>query len=68
MFNHMQKVVVIEYWYDRSLRLWTILLMDAEGNQIGNAEYDARISDALVTCSRLKAEHPEARVVKFPAV
>ena len=27
------------YWYDRSLRLWTITLRDQHDNQIGNALY-----------------------------
>lgn len=29
----------VDYWYDRSQRLWTILRKDKEDNQIGNAEY-----------------------------
>ena len=32
----------IEAWYDRSLRLWTCLWLDAEGNQLGIAQYANR--------------------------
>lgn len=27
------------YWYDPSLRSWTIIPVDGEGNQIGSAGY-----------------------------
>ena len=29
-------------WYDRSLRLWTVIAVDIEGNQIGGAQYCPR--------------------------
>jgi hypothetical protein len=38
-------------WWDRALRLWTLQLMDAEGNQIVSAQYAPRKAEAL----RLKA-------------
>lgn len=28
-----------DYFYDRHLKLWTLLWLDPEGNQIGEAEY-----------------------------
>lgn len=31
----------VAYWYDYSLRLWTITVLDRNGNQIGNAHYEA---------------------------
>ena len=62
------KISRIEYWYDRSLRLWTILVQDEEGNQIGDAHYDVRISDARVTLEQLRKENPRAGIKKFPAV
>jgi len=61
----MSHVAMIEYWYDRILRLWTILLRDAEGNQIGNAEYEPRILEAKYTVGRLRKEYPKAKVVKY---
>ena len=27
------------YWYDIHLKMWTVLIVDKEGNQIGHAEY-----------------------------
>jgi hypothetical protein len=36
-----------ELFYDRSLRLWTLLWQDAEGNQIGDAEYFGTKPEAL---------------------
>lgn len=34
-------------WYDRHQRVWVVQDMDAEGNQIGNAEFSHRKSDAM---------------------
>ena len=31
----------IDSFYDRQLRLWTCLWLDAEGNQVGAAQYAA---------------------------
>lgn len=59
-----RKSTRIEYWYDRSLKLWTIIVKDEEGNQIGEAEYDVRISDVRVTLDRLKKDNPKALVLK----
>lgn len=28
-----------DIFYDRKLRLWTVLMLDEEGNQTGDAEY-----------------------------
>lgn len=35
----MPAVVSIEYWWDRLSRQWIIQAKDAEGNQVGAAEY-----------------------------
>lgn len=32
--------LVVTTWYDRGTRSWVTQLLDAEGNQQGNAEYD----------------------------
>jgi hypothetical protein len=34
--------VAIERFYDRAIRLWTLVLVDDGGNQIGDAEYAVR--------------------------
>ena len=31
--------VTVDRWYDRHSRNWVVQKMDADGNQIGNAEY-----------------------------
>ena len=32
-------ILTADIWYDRSLRLWTLLWKDWEGTQHGHAEY-----------------------------
>jgi hypothetical protein len=56
----LNNVVKIEYWYDRSLRLWTILKMDRDGNQIGDADYEPRIDDLNLTLDEMRKEYPNA--------
>ena len=47
----------IEMWYDRSLRLWTLYPVDAEGNQLSKgAEYAVRKAEALATKAYLEKE------------
>jgi hypothetical protein len=58
-------VATIEYWYDRFLRLWTILMKDRDGNQIGYAEYEPRIGELNVTLAEMKKEYPNAVFKKF---
>lgn len=36
-----------DLWYDRSLRLWTLLWKDEEDNQVGPAEYFPIKQEAL---------------------
>lgn len=31
--------VKTQEWYDRSVRSWTVIAIDIEGNQIGDAQY-----------------------------
>ena len=42
---------VIDSFYDRSIRLWTCLWIDAHGNQVGAAQYAAnrKAKNDLVT-------------------
>ena len=47
----MKPVYRIDSFYDRSLRLWTALIKDADGNQVGEAEYSPR-EDTAVTNAR----------------
>jgi hypothetical protein len=32
---------VIRYWYDPTIRSWTAIAVDKEGNQVGDAQYCA---------------------------
>jgi len=41
------------FWYDRSLRLWTITLRDQHNNQIGEAIYASSKDEAMVTTMQL---------------
>lgn len=59
------EVVTIEYWYDRQLRLWTILKKDRDDNQIDHAEYEPRIADLKITLAQMEKEYPQARFLKF---
>lgn len=43
--------------FDRSRRIWTIQVMDAEGNQIGAADYAPRKPEAKAMSSRMAAQH-----------
>lgn len=44
------------FWYDRSLRLWTIAKRDDRGNQIGEAEYATSKDEAMATARQMSAE------------
>jgi hypothetical protein len=60
-----KQVVTIEYWYDRQIRLWTILKKDGNDNQIDHAEYEPRIADLKITLAEMAKDYPRARFVKF---
>lgn len=47
----------VDHWFDRSLRLWTVIKKDADGNQIGEASYCLR--------AQLKREILDAEVELF---
>lgn len=40
------------YWYDTHIRMWTVLTIDENGDQVGHAEYFANRD-------QLKANYPE---------
>lgn len=45
----------LEWWYDRSLKLWTVYTADAEDNQVGPAAYGPRCAMPAIMQSRLEA-------------
>jgi hypothetical protein len=48
----------IDSWYDRSLRLWTCLWLDAEGNQLGIAQYANRRDEKDELVELMKVTEP----------
>lgn len=48
----------VESWYDRSLRLWTCLWLDAEGNQHGTAQYAVNRTEKEEVVAKMKASDP----------
>lgn len=55
----------VEAWYDRSLRLWTCIWVDAEGNQLGPAQYEPRKADKDRTVSWMKTSIGEVQSVSY---
>lgn len=41
----------VRYWYDRSLRLWTAYVVDAEDNQLGSTQYEYSKGDIALDVS-----------------
>lgn len=48
----------IEAWYDRSIRLWTCLWLDEEGNQHGIAQYAVNRAEKDLVVSAMKTSEP----------
>lgn len=48
----------IDAWYDRSIRLWTCLWRDEEGNQHGIAQYAVRRSEKDELVNLMKTSEP----------
>jgi hypothetical protein len=49
---------IIEAWYDRSIRLWTCLWLDEEGNQHGIAQYAVNRAEKDLVVSLMKTSEP----------
>lgn len=47
-----------DYWYDRSIRSWTLLWIDQNGNQEGTAEHFAGKDAKKRMLEYIKAEQP----------
>lgn len=50
-------IVRIEYWYNRSARVWTIQCKDADDYQVGPAIYDGNLDDLKIDLDDLKREY-----------
>lgn len=48
----------IESWYDRSIRLWTCLWLDEEGNQRGIAQYAVNRAEKDAIVAKMKTSEP----------
>lgn len=55
----------IRYFYDRYERLWTILLQNSNGDQIGDAEYAVSKDDLKSLLNSLKDEYNVIDCKKF---
>ena len=55
--THMIYGVHYDISYDRSIRSWTTLVMDADGNQVGSAQY-APTRDLALIYAGLEAARP----------
>ena len=42
-----ERVALIEVWWDSQQRLWVTVSQDADGNQIGDADWNAHKRDAV---------------------
>jgi len=40
--DKMESMFHIDSFYDRNIRLWTAIVKDQDGNQIGDAQYGSR--------------------------
>lgn len=54
--NREYRVGPFLFWYDRSLRLWTITKRDEHDNQIGETTYAASKDEAMVIAHQMFAE------------
>jgi len=43
-------------WFDRSIKSWTLLTLDRDGNQVGNAEYFANRTSLLMNYPEFRSE------------
>jgi hypothetical protein len=48
----------VESWYDRSIRLWTCLWLDEEGNQHGIAQYAINRAEMNDLATKMKTSEP----------
>jgi len=48
----------VESWYDRSIRLWTCLWLDEEGNQHGIAQYAINRAEMNDLVAKMKTSEP----------
>lgn len=51
-----QTAVAVEQWYDRSIRSWVTILVDADRAQIGDANFDGTRADAKVSKAQLERQ------------
>lgn len=47
--------VSVDCWYDQSARVWILTYKDAEGNQVGDAEYEYNRKLAAQHVDRMRA-------------
>lgn len=50
--------MMVEWWYDRSLSLWTCIWVDEEGNQVGAAQYTSNREDRKALVKLMEETEP----------
>lgn len=48
----------VDFWYDRSIRLWTCLWLDTEGYQQGIAQYACNRAEMHDLVAKMKTSEP----------
>lgn len=60
-FEDEAEAVMLDQWYDRHTRSWVIQLKDAEGNQIGEADYSGTKSSSDYAMSQMLKAAPHLK-------
>lgn len=47
----------VDMWYDRSIRMWTLVVYDKNGFQIDNAEYESKKENAIKSKKELEERY-----------
>ena len=57
----------VDTWYDRDSKAWVTQRLDAEGNQVGDANYDGTQDDAKISHANMVSDAKPAPAAKPPA-
>jgi hypothetical protein len=55
----------LQIWWDRNQRLWGTRIVDAEGNQIGDVQWDFSKAARAITIKSLKLVNPNLPLQKL---
>lgn len=60
----MNKVNIIIYWWDKTTRSWIVQAKDADGNQVGPAEYAANTRTLPSAIALMQRQYPEVKAIR----